>query len=54
VTSAQTWRWRLEWSHSRQSASSSSALYRGGVLVGSVQQPRVKIDDVSMLLTRRF
>ena len=54
VTSAQTWRWSLEWSHSRQSASSSSALYRGGVLVGSVQQPRVKIDDVSLLLTRRF
>jgi hypothetical protein len=37
-------------SHWRQ----APALYRGGVLVGSVQQPRVKIDDVSLLLTRRF
>ena len=54
VTSADVWRWSLEWSHSRQSASSSSALFRGGVLVGSVQQPRVEIDDVSLLLTRRF
>jgi len=54
VTGAETWRCSLEWSHSRQSASSSSALYRSGVLVGSVQQPLVKIDDVSLLLTRRF
>jgi hypothetical protein len=54
VTSADTWWWSLEWSHSRQSASSSSALYLGGVLVGGVQQPRVEIDDVSLLLRRRF
>jgi hypothetical protein len=54
VTSAEVWRWSLEWSRSRQSASSSVALYRAGALVGSVSQPRVKIDDVSLSLTRRF
>jgi hypothetical protein len=54
MTTAETWRWSLEWSRSRQSASSSAALYRGGVLVGSMSQPRLKIDDVSLSLTYRF
>ncbi len=48
------WRWNLEWSHTRQAASSSSPLYRGGALIGSVRQPRIRIDDVSLSLTRRF
>jgi hypothetical protein len=54
VSTSEAWRWSLEWSRSRQPASSSAALYRAGALVGSVRQPRVKIDDVSLLLTRRF
>jgi len=54
VSTSEAWRWSLEWSRSRQSASSSAALHRAGALVGSVRQPRVKIDDVSLSLTRRF
>lgn len=54
MTPAETWQWRLEWSRSRQSASNSAPLFRAGALVGSVRQPRVKIDDVSLSLTRRF
>jgi hypothetical protein len=54
VSSSETWRWSLEWSRSRQSASNPVPLYRAGALVGSVRQPRVKIDDVSLSLTRRF
>lgn len=54
VTTADTWQWGLAWSRSRQSASASSPLFRAGVLVGSVRQPRVKIDDLTLSLTRRF
>jgi len=54
VSTSEAWRWTLEWSRSRQSASNSSPLFRAGTLVGSVRQPRVKIDDVSLSLTRRF
>ena len=54
MTTADTWQWRLEWSRSRQSASNSVPLFRAGTLAGSVRQPRVKIDDVSFSLTRRF
>lgn len=54
VTTDSAWQWGLEWTRSRQSASSSSPLFRAGALVGSVRQPRVKIDDLSLTLTRRF
>lgn len=54
VSTSDAWQWGVEWSRSRQSASNSVALFRAGALVGSVRQPRVKIDDFSLSLTRRF
>ena len=54
VATSDAWQWGVAWSRSRQSASNSVALFRGGALVGSVRQPRVKIDDLSLSLTRRF
>jgi len=51
---AQDWRWTLEWRHARQSASESARLYRRSVPVGSVRQPKLRIDDVTLSLTRRF
>lgn len=54
ASAAQDWRWTLEWRHARQSASESAALYRRGVPVGSVRQPRLQVDDLTVSLTRRF
>lgn len=48
------WRWTVEWSHTRQSPSAISTLYRQGAPIGTVRQPRLGIDDVSLSLTRRF
>lgn len=48
------WRWTLEWTGSRQAASWPQALYRGGVAVGTVRQPRIAIDEVALRLTRSF
>lgn len=54
VSTSDAWQWGVAWSRARQSASNSVALFRAGALVGSVRQPRVKIDDLSLSLTRRF
>jgi hypothetical protein len=54
VATSDAWQWGVEWSRARQSASNSVALFRAGALAGSVRQPRVKIDDLSLSLTRRF
>jgi hypothetical protein len=48
------WQWGIEWTRSRQSASPSQALHRGGIAVGSVRQPRVEIDDVTLRVRRAF
>lgn len=48
------WQGSLEWGHTRQVASDAFPLHRVGAVVGSVRQPRLRIDDVSISLTRRF
>jgi hypothetical protein len=48
------WQWGIEWTRARQSASPSQTLYRGGIAVGSVRQPRVEIDDVTLRVRRAF
>jgi hypothetical protein len=48
------WQWSVEWTHARQSASPRQPLYRGGVAVGTVRQPRILVDDVSVRLRRSF
>jgi len=44
----------LAWTHARQSASDRQALFRGGVLFGTVRQPRIEIDDVMLRVRRAF
>lgn len=51
---AQSWQGSLEWSHTRQAASEVVPLYRAGGRVGNVQQPRLRINDLSISFTRRF
>lgn len=48
------WKFGIEWSHARQSASAVDVLERGGVAVGSVHQPRIAIDDVALRVRREF
>ena len=48
------WSFGLAWSHSRQSASSAQTLSRNGAVVGSVRQPRIEIDDLSLRVRRAF
>jgi hypothetical protein len=52
--SGSPWQWSAEWSCARQSASSRQTLYRGGAAVGTVRQPRVEIDDLSVRVRREF
>ena len=54
-TAAQSpWDWTVEWAHLNQAVSPMSPLQRGGVAVGSVRQPRLSIDDLTLRVTRRF
>jgi hypothetical protein len=48
------WEWSMAWTHSRQSASASQPLYRGGVSVGTVRQPRIEIDEIAARVRRAF
>ena len=48
------WSFGLAWSHARQSASSTQTLSRNGAAVGSVRQPRIDIDGVSLRARRAF
>jgi hypothetical protein len=48
------WQWSVEWSRARQAASAWQPLYRRGLRAGTVRQPRLEIDDVSLRLTREF
>lgn len=51
---ASPWQWGLEWTHVRQSASASQPLLRGGVRAGSVRQPKIRMDDLSLRVRRSF
>jgi hypothetical protein len=44
----------VEWTQARQSASPSQALTRAGAPAGTVRQPRLSIDDVSLRAVRAF
>lgn len=48
------WRWTVGWTRTEQKASPTATLYRAGVAVGTVHQPRLRIDDLSLTLRRRF
>ena len=50
----ETWRWTAGWTRTEQRASPSATLYRAGAPVGTVHQPRLRIDDFSLSLGRRF
>ncbi len=52
--SGSAWRWSVGWSRSRQRASDSSELLRGKIPIGLVRQPRLKQDDLSLMLLRTF
>lgn len=50
----ESWRWSLGWTRTQQKASAPVALNRAGIPLGSVHQPRLRIDDLSLSLSRRF
>lgn len=51
---ARGWSVSLQWRRARQAQSEVAALYRAGVVQGSVHQPRIDIDDVGVTLTKPF
>jgi hypothetical protein len=51
---ASPWRFGLEWTHARQSASPLQPILRAGSVAGTVRQPRIGIDDVMLRATRSF
>jgi hypothetical protein len=51
---ASPWRFGVTWSRARQSASRVQTLARGGAPVGTVRQPRIEIDEVTVRATRAF
>jgi hypothetical protein len=48
------WTAALTWQHARQHASGTTILTRGGALAGSVQQPRLGIDDFLLTIGKSF
>jgi hypothetical protein len=48
------WTWALEWTHARQRASESGTVRRFGMPAGTVRQPAIDIDDVTLRLRRAF
>ncbi len=48
------WSGRIAWTRARQPASAEATLFRGGVPVGTVHQPRIEIDDLSLQVRRAF
>lgn len=48
------WRWSFGWTRTQQKASNPAVLYRAGFPVGTVHQPRLRIDDLSLSLSLRF
>lgn len=51
---ASPWSVGIAWTHARQSASPVQPLSRAGATIGTVFQPRIDIDDVSVRLRRAF
>lgn len=54
LATSSDWRWAAQWSHARQSASVPAPIYRAGLAVGTVRQPRMQLDDLSVSVTRSF
>ena len=48
------WAFGITWTRTRQSASPQQALFRQGVRVGTVRQPRIEMDDVMLRVRRTF
>lgn len=51
---ARDWLLGLSWSHARQKPSAEMTLARAGTWVGTVRQPELRIDDVTLRLSRNF
>lgn len=51
---ASPWSFGIAWTHARQSASPVQPLLRAGAPIGTVFQPRITIDDLSVQLRRAF
>jgi hypothetical protein len=54
VPVASDWLLAIGWQRTRQAASGVVPIYRSGVAAGTVFQPRIDIDDVSLTLSRKF
>jgi hypothetical protein len=48
------WSWAVEWSRITQGSSGSVPLTAGGVVIGTVRQPELSIEDVGLRVSRRF
>jgi len=48
------WRWTLGFGRARQVASDTAVLRIGGAPVGSVREPAIRIDDLSLSVAREF
>jgi len=51
---ASPWSFGIAWTHARQSASPVQPLMRTGAPIGTVFQPRIDIDDLSLQVRRAF
>lgn len=51
---ASPWSFGIAWTHARQSASPVQPLLRAGATIGTVFQPRITIDDLSVQVRRAF
>lgn len=48
------WSWEVEAARLSQDASDAAPVYRNGTLFGSVRQPALTIDDLTLRVSRRF
>ncbi|GAC1532060.1 MAG: hypothetical protein NVS2B4_11750 [Ramlibacter sp.] len=51
---ASPWGWEVEAARLAQAASQAVPVYRGGALFGTVRQPALTIEDVTLRISRRF
>jgi hypothetical protein len=54
LATSSDWRWTAQWSHTRQRASPQVPIYRAGLAAGTVRQPRIELDDISISVSRSF
>ncbi|MGZ5196171.1 MAG: hypothetical protein ACXWJM_17675, partial [Ramlibacter sp.] len=54
ASSGNGWRWTLGFDRVRQAASANAILRSGGAPVGSVREPAIRIDDLSLSVAREF